>query len=170
MNWKKAIGPAALAGYAGAIYAANYVTNEFGSVALAFGMHATAGTIFAGAALMLRSVIQDRYGRLRVFLAIFSGAALSFLTSPALAMASAAAFWLSELADMGVYTPLRRHGWVRAVLPASFVGAVLDTVVFLTLAGFPLVANMPGQMVGKYAATLLPVTVVAAVRAYRARG
>jgi len=166
---RKLAGPGALLGYAGAIYAANLVTEHFGMVQV-LGIHATAGTIFAGMALMLRNAIQDRYGRLRVFLAILAGAALSIWTSPALAMASAVAFTASELADMGVYTPLRKRGWVRAVLPASLVGAVADTVIFLSLAGFPVIENLTGQVVGKYVATLAPVAAVVAVRAWKRRG
>lgn len=146
--------------YAGAIVAANVVTAQFGMVPIGFGLTATAGTIFAGAALMMRNTIQDRYGRLRVVLAILAGAALSAITSPQLAFASAVAFGVAELADMAIYTPLRRKGWLRAVLPASLVGAVLDTVVFLSLAGFPVMGNLAGQVIGKYAAVLATVVVV----------
>lgn len=163
MSLKKYVGPGALAGYAGAIWAANYVTEQFGSVSVG-PLHVMAGTVFAGGALMLRNVIQDHYGRLRVVLAILAGAGLSFLVSPQLAMASAVAFGLAEFADMAVYTPLRKKGWIRAVLPASFVGSVLDTMVFLSLAGFPVWENMTGQVAGKYLATLVPVLLVWLIR------
>ncbi|OKI19295.1 VUT family protein [Streptomyces sp. CB03911] len=162
-------GALALGAYAGSIYAANVVTARYGMLSIGLGMHATAGTLFAGAALMLRNILQDIWGRAFVLLAIAAGAALSFTMSPALAMASAVAFVVAELADMSVYTPLRKRGWARAVLPASLVGALADTVVFLTLAGFPVAANLPGQMVGKYVATAVPVAVVLTIRAVRRR-
>lgn len=160
---KRHAGPIALVAYAGAIYAANFVTEKYGAVSVA-GMYVMAGTVFAGASLMLRNVIQDECGRLRVFLAILGGAVLSFATSPALAVASAVAFGIAELADMGVYTPLRKRGWIRAVLPASFVGAVLDTAIFLKVAGFPVWDNLTGQVIGKLLATLVPVLLVWLIR------
>ena len=76
---------------------------------------------------------------------------------------------MAELADMAVYTPLRDRGWARAVLASNVVGGILDTLIFLWLAGFPIVAaTVTGQLVGKIVwATLLPVTAVTAVRRWR---
>ena len=68
------------------------------------------------------------------------------LAGPALAVASAAAFAVSELADLLVYQPLRRRRFLRAVLASDTVGAPLDTVVFLALAGFPVCApDLPAR-------------------------
>jgi len=44
------------------------------------------------------------------------------------------------------------------------VGAVVDTVLFLTIAGFPLSQAFAGQIVGKTAVTLAVVAAVAVVR------
>lgn len=160
-----ALAVAALVAYAGAIVTANVVTAHHGLVPVGFGLTATAGTYAAGVALMLRNLVQDGLGRWAVAAAIVAGAALSALTSPALAIASGVAFGVSELADMGIYTPLRKRGWARAVLPASFVGAVLDTLLFLWLAGFPLTAaGIAGQLVGKTWAVWVPVAAVLIVR------
>jgi hypothetical protein len=52
------------------------------------------------------------------------------------------------------------------------VGAAVDTFLFLWLAGFPVWPSVPGQMVGKLAATVLPVVAVVVGRAvlrYRVR-
>lgn len=76
------------------------------------------------------------------------------LAGPTLAVASAAAFTLSELADLLVYQPLRRRGFLRAVLASNTVGAPLDTIVFLTLGGFPVWSALPGQLWVKAWATL----------------
>lgn len=162
-------GAIALTAYVGAIAAANYATARYGLTPVGFGLTATAGTYAAGAALMLRNVVQDTLGRRIVAAAIVAGAALSAFTStPALALASGVAFGLSELLDMAVYTPLRKRGWARAVAPASFLGAVVDTFAFLYLAGFPVTtAGVAGQLVGKTWAVWLPLAVVLIVRSVR---
>lgn len=142
---------AATAVYVGSVVAANYVTTRFGLVAVGFGLSATAGTYFAGAALGVRDAIQDFGGRLFVLGAILSAAVVSYaVASPKIATASAAAFLLSELADLAVYSPLRKRGWVRAVVASNAVGAVVDTLLFLSLAGFGITGGVfAGQLVGK---------------------
>jgi uncharacterized PurR-regulated membrane protein YhhQ (DUF165 family) len=141
----------AIDAYLMAIVAANWLTAHYGFAPVGFGLMATAGTYAAGLAFIARDAVQDTTGRLGAILALLAGAALSWwLASPALALASAAAFGLSELADMTVYTPLRRRGYVRAAVASNAVGIVVDTVAFLWLAGFglaPLV--VAGQLVGK---------------------
>ena len=162
-------GLTALAAYAASITAANYLTARYGLVPVGFGLVATAGTYAAGAALLLRDTVQDTLGRGWVLAGIALGAALTYATSPALAIASATAFLAAELADMAIYTPLRRRGWARAVLASNAAGAIVDTILFLLLAGFPIsIATVGGQLVGKLAwATLLPVAAVVAVRRWR---
>ncbi|HEY8977864.1 MAG TPA: VUT family protein [Burkholderiaceae bacterium] len=164
----KRYAPLALTGYAAAIVAANYLTAHHGLIPVGFGLTATAGTYCAGAALMLRNLVQDGLGRRFVVLAIATGAALSALTSPALALASGVAFGVSELVDTALYTPLRRRGWARAVLPASLLGAILDSLLFLAIAGFPVtVPGVAGQLVGKTWAVWLPVAAVTLARGVR---
>jgi uncharacterized PurR-regulated membrane protein YhhQ (DUF165 family) len=157
-----------LAAYIAAIVAANWLTNNYGLIPVGFGLTATAGTYCAGMALMLRNLVQDAVGRRGVVAAIAVGAALSALTSPTLAVASGVAFGVSELADTGLYTPLRKRGWARAVIPASLLGALLDTLLFLSIAGFPVTTQgVAGQLVGKTWAVWLPVLAVATIRGVR---
>lgn len=161
---------ACLAGYVTAIVMANVVTARYGMVPVWWGLLATAGTYAAGAALLLRDAVQEAAGRVAVLAAIVAGAAISWaMSTPTLAVASGVAFLVAELADMAVYTPLRRRGWARAVLASNALGAVVDTFLFLALAGFPLTAQtVGGQMVGKLLwATLLPVLAVKAVTSTR---
>ena len=156
---------AALAGYVAAIVLANWLTSRFGLVPVLPGLLVTAGTYAAGAAFGLRDLVQQAGGRRLVLAAIAVGAALSWvLSTPALAVASAAAFSAAEVADMAVYTPLRERGWRRAVLASNTVGAVVDTFLFLSLAGFPLtVASVGGQLVGKVLwATIVPLLLISA--------
>jgi hypothetical protein len=162
-------GVVALTAYTLAIVAANWLTTEYGLVPVGFGLVTTAGTFAAGAALLLRDLVQDTLGRGWVIAGIGAGGLLTWATSPALAVASATAFLVAECADMAVYTPLRAGGWARAVLASNAVGAVVDTLVFLWLAGFPITsAVVGGQLVGKLAwATVLPVAAVLAFRVGR---
>lgn len=162
-------GAAALTAYAGSIAAANYLTTRYGMVHVGFGLITTAGTFAAGAALLMRDVAQDALGRWWVLAGIVAGGALTWATSPALAVASTTAFLVAELADMAVYSPLRSRGWARAVLASNAVGAIVDTLLFLVLAGFPLtMATAGGQLVGKLAwATVLPVAAVLTFRQVR---
>lgn len=161
----------ALATYVGAVVAANWLTSRYGFVPVGFGLTTTAGTYAAGVALLARDALQDTAGRRAVLAAICIGALLSaWLSTPQLALASGAAFLIAELSDMAIYTPLRRRGWARAVLASNAIGAALDTVAFLALAGFPIWTALPGQLVGKLLwATAAPVAVVVAVRRVRRR-
>jgi uncharacterized PurR-regulated membrane protein YhhQ (DUF165 family) len=94
-------------------------------------------------------------GRVWVLALVIAGAALSLLVSPpALAIASAAAFLLSELADFAVYDRLRRRGMALAVLLSGLVGAALDSLLFSWLA-FGTVAWAPGLILAKVYASAL---------------
>lgn len=153
--------PWAAPAYVAAIVAANVLTEHLGLVPVGFGMVATAGTYAAAFVLISRNIAQDQIGRGRVLALMGVGILLSWwLASPALALASAAAFGISELADMGIYTPLRTRGRGRAVAVASSVGAVIDTVVFLWIAGFPILPALPGQLFVKVGMALVAALVL----------
>lgn len=154
---------AAVALYVAAIVAANTLTAHYGLVPVGFGLVATAGTYAAGFALLARDLVQDTGGVALVLVGIAAGGVLSWLfATPALAVASVAAFVLAELADMAVYTPLRRAGFARAVIASNVAGAIVDTFVFLTIAGFPITRPVvAGQLVAKLLwATLVPLALI----------
>lgn len=164
------------------IVAANYATTRWGMVPVAFGLTATAGTYFAGLTFVLRDTLSDLTGRVWVLALITTGAALSLflaltvfranefflppgVTAVSVAAASGVAFLLSELADWSIYEPLRKRGYVRAAVASNVVGAVIDTLIFLAIAGFPIVASLAGQLVGKLTITAVVVAGVMAARA-----
>lgn len=166
---------ALLAAFVGAVALANAATAHLGGpdhmIPIGLGLTATAGTLFAGACLALRDALQDAGGRCAVLSGIGAGAAVSIITaSPALALASGVAFAVSELADAAVYTPIRHRAqfgdrrWAAAVTLSGIVGALLDTILFLWLAGFPIWSAVPGQMLGKTYATLAFLAVGIGVR------
>src|SRR5262249_13942595 len=126
-------------------------------VPVAPGIMAPSGVLMVGAALVLRDLVQRRLGVEFGIGAIVAGAAISAgLAPPALVLASAIAFLLSEFADFAVYTPLARRRLVAAVIASSVVGLVVDSVVFLWLA-FGSLEVLLGQIIGKLWMVLLAV-------------
>jgi uncharacterized PurR-regulated membrane protein YhhQ (DUF165 family) len=155
------------------IPAANWLIGNVGTtcapsgpclVPVAPGLLAPSGVTMAGVALVLRDLVQRRLGVAASSLAILMGAALSaLLAPPALVLASAVAFLLSEFADLAVYTPLTRRSLVIAVVVSGMIGLVVDSIVFLWLA-FGSLDFLPGQIVGKAWMVLLSIPFVAWLR------
>jgi uncharacterized PurR-regulated membrane protein YhhQ (DUF165 family) len=120
----------------------------------------------------LRDALHTVGGIRWVLLAIALGAGLSLLTGDGrIALASAVAFVVAELLDAAVYGPLRRRGWKRAVTASNAVGAVVDTFLFLVIAGFPLTFELvAGQLLVKAVwMTLLALVIGQAVVSIRRR-
>jgi uncharacterized PurR-regulated membrane protein YhhQ (DUF165 family) len=167
-----------LAAFGLCIPAANWLIGHAGTVCVpqgpclipvAPGLMAPSGVLMIGLALVLRDLVQRRLGFLWAAGAILAGAALSaLLAPPALVLASAVAFLLSELADLGVYTPLQRHRFMAAVIASSLVGLVIDSAVFLYLA-FGSLDYLAGQVVGKAWMVLLSLPMIAWLRRRDAR-
>lgn len=160
------IGFIALAAFAATIPAANWLIGNVGTfcvpngpclIPVGFGLEAPSGVLMIGLALVLRDVVHERLGAWWAAGAIIAGAAISGLVAPpALVLASATAFLLSEAADMAVYTPLRRRQLVAAVIASGIAGAVIDSAVFLYLA-FGSLDYLTGQVVGKMWMSLLAI-------------
>jgi uncharacterized PurR-regulated membrane protein YhhQ (DUF165 family) len=152
------------------IPAANWLIGHVGTVCapqgpclvpVAPGLMAPSGVMMIGFALVLRDLVQRRLGVGVSAGVILVGSAISaLLAPPALVIASATAFLLSELADLAVYTPLARRRLVAAVVASSLCGLVVDSIVFLWLA-FGSLEFLPGQIVGKSWMVLLSIPFVA---------
>lgn len=162
-------GFAFLAAFAACIPAANWLIQNAGTfcvpngpclIPVAPGLTAPSGVLMVGVALVLRDLVQRRLGIVWSIAAIIVGAILSaFFAPPALVTASLAAFLLSELADLAVFTPLQKRGLVLAAVVSSLVGLVIDSVVFLGLA-FGSLDYLGGQIVGKAWMVLLAIPVL----------
>jgi hypothetical protein len=144
--------------YIAAIVLANWLITIFGLVPIG-PLLVPAGSFAAGLTFGLRDLLQRDKGRWWAIVAIVIGAALSAILSPQLAVASGVAFLLSELLDLAVYTRLLERGWVPAVVLSNLAGGMLDTWVFLVLAGFFSWPAFLGVVVVKWAATV-PVLLV----------
>lgn len=162
-----------LTGFAGCIPAANWLIGNIGTVCVprgaclipvAPGVMAPSGVLMVGLALVLRDLVQRRLGLAWAVGAVLAGAALSaLLAPPTLVVASAAAFLLSEFADLAVYTPLQRRRLMLAVAASGMAGLIVDSVVFLQLA-FGSLEFIAGQVIGKAWMVLLSLPVVAWLR------
>ena len=132
------------AAFAATIPAANWLIGNVGAacipdgpclVPVGFGLMAPSGVLMIGLALVLRDWLHELAGWQWSFFAVLVGGALSLLFSPpALAIASAAAFTLAEMADLVVYAKLRERGKPLAVIASQVIGAALDSALFVYLA------------------------------------
>ncbi len=165
------LGVASAVTFVAVVALANVATAHLGMVELPFGAAVTAGTFLAGAALILRDAVHEFAGRLAVAGCIAAGAAAALPGAPArIAMASAVAFAIAEMVDWAVYSPLRSHGYGRAVLVSSIVAAPIDTAIFLGIAGFPVeLGSISGQVFVKVSMAVLAAVIVRAVLRYRVR-
>jgi uncharacterized PurR-regulated membrane protein YhhQ (DUF165 family) len=132
---------------------ANWLLMVFGLIDLG-PLTVPAGTFAAGLVFGLRDLVQRDLGARWALVAIVVGALLSALLSPALALASGVAFLVAELLDWAVYQRLLRRGWTAAVVGSNVVGSVVDTGLFLLLAGFWSWPALLGAVVVKWLATL----------------
>jgi len=165
-------------GFCLTIPAANWMIGHVGTfcapggpclIPVAPGFMAPSGVLMIGAALVLRDLVQRRLGFEFSIIAVLIGGGLSAILAPAsLVAASTAAFLLSELADLFVYTPLQRRRLVAAVVLSSFAGLVVDSIVFLYLA-FGSLQFLVGQIIGKSWMVLLSIPFIMWLRRRDAR-
>jgi uncharacterized PurR-regulated membrane protein YhhQ (DUF165 family) len=158
------MGYLALAAFMLTVPAANWLIGNAGTVCIpdgpclipvAPGLMAPSGVLMIGLALVLRDYVQEKLGLWSAFVAIGLGACMSWLIAPpSLVIASVAAFVIAELADLGVYTPLRKRQLWLAVIASGVVGAFIDSAVFLQLA-FGSLDHIGGNVVGKFWMSLL---------------
>ena len=175
-NRDRVVGGLALVAYVAAIYLANWLIVHVGFIevfpvpgrpAPAPGtapwwlLVAPAGVYMAGLTFPLRDLVQRGLGRWWGVAAIVLAAGLTYAISPVLAVASGVTFLVSEGLDMAIYTPMARRWFVRGVAVSSVAAAVVDSLLFLALAGIPYSVALAGQITGKLeviALVGLPVT------------
>ena len=160
--------------YVAVIVGANWMIGHVGTpipgahvLPVGFGLQAPSGVYLAALAFVARDVLQRVGGAKAGVAAILVGAGISaFVASAHLAFASGATFLLSETCDFLIYTPLQRRSFPLAVLASGVVGDLVDSTVFLTLAGIPLALALPGQLLGKLWVMLLGGLLAAWMRRY----
>lgn len=158
------------------IVLANVFTARYGMVSVGLGLTATAGTYAAGFAFIARDALHELTDNPRAWCAAYValGAVVAYqLSLPQLAIASGVAFAVSEGVDLLVFERARRAGIIVSSTTSNFAGAIVDTLVFVPLAGFVLTWEVgAGQVVGKLAVTgavlVLWLPILAFVRRRRA--
>jgi uncharacterized PurR-regulated membrane protein YhhQ (DUF165 family) len=154
---------ASAAAFVSLVTASNWLTAEYGLI----GGLATAGTFTAGLVLAARDAARETAGISASLACVTAGVAISaVMAGPQLALASGVAFALSELVDTAVYEPLRRRSRTRALTWSNLAGSVVDSLLFLVLAGFPLWPAVAGQVAVKWVmAVVLPLLALGVARA-----
>lgn len=126
---------------------------------MGWGFYAPSGVLLIGVALASRDAIQQIAGMKVTLVGIVCGVIVSWFVNPAIAVASATAFALGEIADLVVYTPIRRRNIAAAIVTSGIVGGIVDTFVFLQIA-FGSTKFWEGQVIGKTAmATVIAASV-----------
>lgn len=80
-----------------------------------------------------------RFGTASARRVVYIGFALAviasiWLASPRIALASGAAFLVSQLMDVAIFDRLRRRAWWQPPLFSSVIGSLVDTALFFALA------------------------------------
>jgi uncharacterized PurR-regulated membrane protein YhhQ (DUF165 family) len=132
------------------------------------GIEAPSGVYVVGLTLVLRDLVQRQSGKRATLWLILAATSLTWLISPSLAVASTLAFLVSETVDFAVFTALQRTSVLGAVAASNAVSIVVDSVMFLWLAGFGF-AFLDGQIIGKVFGTLLGIAVLAALQVRESR-
>lgn len=119
------------------IAVANILTAKFRPFILFDGLLIIpVGSLLIGATFMLRDVVQVKHGKRKTYCTILVALILSAALSAALgdtihiAMASAAAFFVSESIDTEIFTRLRRS-FASRVLWSGLVGGAVDSAIFV---------------------------------------
>lgn len=154
----KRVGIVALVVYTLSVLGANWLIRNVGPVVIpggnhlipvGFGLMTTSGTPAACFTFISRDLIQRTIGRKWSLAVIFLAAPVVALMDVQLAIASTAAFLFGELLDYAVYTPLAQRRWVLAIVLSAAAASVLDSVMFLGLAGIPLALALPGLLLAR---------------------
>jgi len=110
--------------------------------------------IVVGFVFVLRDYAQREIGHSVLAATAVGGVLTWFMVDPAIAVASITAFILSEAADWGVYSFLRRPLSQR-ILISSLIAIPLDTLAFQYLAGYLTPAAFATEIASKAVGVLI---------------
>jgi uncharacterized PurR-regulated membrane protein YhhQ (DUF165 family) len=148
--------------YVAVIVLSNILVVALGIIPIGFGLTAPAASLVVGIALLARDIVHKIAGLKWVMIGILFGCIVSwFIAEPSLAIASTAAFGISELLDLGIFSPLQKRGFYRAAFLSNAASAPIDSIVFLTLAGFSLSLSLiGGQVIAKVLWSTVPALII----------
>lgn len=148
------------------VITARFVPFEIGPLIIPYG------TLFIGLTLVMRDMVQNRFGRLKTYaligVALILSAVSSYLLGDALwvVFASTLSFIISETADTEIYTRFKLP-FVRRVFYSGVVAGFLDSGVFVIIGigplglGYVSWALVPYAILGQWVAKVIMQLVVA---------
>ena len=165
----KTIGIGFLIAFVITVVGANWALLTYGIVPIGFGLEAPASVYFVGLTFTFRDGLRERLGFKGALVAIAIGSILSYILEvrqdgdpiARIAIASAAAFAVSEFSDAVVYERIRQRSRLLAIIGSNTVGLVVDSALFLSLA-FGSLEFLTGQVVGKFYMTVTAVVLIVA--------
>ena len=168
------VGIGFLVAFATTVVGANWALLEYGITPIGFGLDAPASVYFVGLAFTFRDGLRERLGFKGAVVAITIGGLLSYALEvrtggdpvARIAIASVAAFMVSELSDAIVYERIRQRSRLIGIAASNTVGVIVDSALFLSLA-FGSLEFVTGQIVGKSYMTLFVVVLIVAWRQWR---
>jgi uncharacterized PurR-regulated membrane protein YhhQ (DUF165 family) len=141
--------------YVGLAILANWLASRY-VVSVGFGRVAPAGVFCIGAVLVLRDWLQQLRGLAWTMPLVYLAGVVSWAVAEVagwtalerVALASLAAFTVSETLEAVVFTPLRRRNLTLGVALSATAGNAVDSALFLAVA-FGSQAFFLGQFIGK---------------------
>lgn len=132
----------AVGAMAAVVVASNFLVQfpvqaQFGEVNLANIL--TWGAFTYPIAFLVTDLTNRHFGPNGARLVVLCGFAIAvllsiFLATPRIAIASGSAFLVAQLLDVSIFDRLRAGAWWRAPLISSFLGSVVDTLLFFGIA------------------------------------
>jgi uncharacterized PurR-regulated membrane protein YhhQ (DUF165 family) len=158
--------------YVGLAILANWLASRYVvGIPLTGGLRAPAGVFCIGGILVLRDWFQQLTSLWRSLALVYiagiasylAGVVLGWASLQKIALASLAAFTVSETLEAVIFTPLRRRSLTLGVAGSALIGNAVDSWLFLTLA-FGSTAFFWGQFWGKTEMIAVGVALTAARR------
>ena len=124
------------------IVLANVITAKFAPMELGLFI-IPYGTLFIGLTLVMRDMVQNRYGRGKTYLLIVAALAISAITSHLLGdalwvvFASTLSFIISETVDTEIYTRFKLP-FIKRVMYSGIIAGFLDSAIFVIVGIGPL--------------------------------
>ena len=119
------------------IVIANVVTAKFAPLELGLFI-IPYGTLFIGLTLVMRDMVQNRFGRGKTYMLIVAALAISAITSHLLGdalwvvFASTISFIISETVDTEIYTRFKLP-FVKRVMYSGIIAGFLDSSIFVII-------------------------------------
>lgn len=148
------------------VITARFAPMEFGPLIIPYG------TLFIGLTLVMRDMVQNRFGRKKTYALIGIALILSAISSRLLGdalwvvFASTLSFMISETADTEIYTRFKIP-FVKRVFFSGVVAGFLDSAVFVIIAISPLGLNfvpwelVPYAILGQWVAKVVMQLIIA---------